>query len=54
VKEKGRITNKEYQHLNTVSNKTAYLELSDLVEKGILVIEGSGKKVSYILKVMKK
>jgi len=44
VKEKGRITNKEYQRLNAVSNKTAYLELSDIVKKGILVLEGTGRK----------
>ena len=30
VKQKGKITNKEYQFLNAVSNKTAYLELNDL------------------------
>ena len=50
VKEKGRITNKEYQELNAVSNKTAYLELSDVVEKGVLLLEGSGRMIGYILK----
>jgi len=54
VKERGKITNKEYQELNAVSNKTAYLELSDIVKKGMLVIEGSGRKINYILKVMKR
>lgn len=54
VKEKGKITNKEYQELNFVSNKTAYLELSDLNEKSIFTIEGSGRKVIYRLKVMKR
>jgi ATP-dependent DNA helicase RecG len=52
VKEKTKITNKEYQGLNNVSNKTSYLELSELVEKGVFVIEGSGRKVRY--KVTKK
>jgi hypothetical protein len=33
-KGKGRITNREYQELNGVSNKTAYLELTDLVANG--------------------
>jgi len=47
VKEKEKITNKEYQEINAVSNKTAYLELSDLVEKGILTVDGTGKKTSY-------
>lgn len=54
VKEKGKITNREYQQLNTVSNKTAYLELSNITKKGIFAVEGSGKTVIYILKVMKK
>jgi len=54
VKEKGRITNREYQELNAVSNKTAYLELSDVAEKGVFAVEGSGRTVIYTLKVMKK
>lgn len=54
VKEKGRITNKEYRELNSVSNKTAYLELSDIVKKDVLVLEGSGKQVKYLLKVTKR
>ena len=54
VKEKEKITNREYQQLNAVSNKTAYLELSDIVKKGILVPEGTGRKIGYILKVTKK
>jgi len=52
VKEKGKITNKEYQGVNGVSNKTAYLELSDAVEKGVLVLEGSGRGIGYTLRVM--
>ena len=47
VKDKGKITNREYQELNSVSNKTSYLELSALVEKRVFVVEGSGKKVVY-------
>jgi len=54
VKEKGRITNREYRTLNLVSNKTAYIELTDLVRRGIFIIYGKGKKVIYELKVMKK
>lgn len=46
----GRITNKDYQELNAVSNKTAYLELSDVVKKGIFALEGSGRNVTYSLK----
>lgn len=33
VKERGRITNKEYQEINEVSKRTATNDLSDLVEK---------------------
>jgi ATP-dependent DNA helicase RecG len=54
VKEKGKITNREYQELNFVSNKTAYLELSDIIKKNIFSVEGSGRTVAYNLKVMKK
>lgn len=35
VKGKGRITNKEYQSLNTISERTASRELSDLTEKQV-------------------
>jgi len=54
VKENGKITNKEYQELNFVSNKTAYLELSDIIKKNVFAVEGSGRTVAYNLKVMKK
>ena len=54
VKGKGKITNKEYQELNAVSNKTAYLELSDVVGKDVFTVEGNGRTVTYVLKVMKK
>jgi ATP-dependent DNA helicase RecG len=52
VKERGKITNREYQILNDVSNKTAYMELNILVNKGLLSTAGSGRSVHYILKVM--
>ncbi len=54
VKEKGKITNKAYQELNFVSNKTAYLELSDIIKKNVFAVEGRGRTVAYNLKVMKK
>lgn len=54
VKESGRITNKEYQKLNRVSNKTAYLELLDLANRDIFVIQGSGKKIHYNLNAIKR
>jgi len=36
VKEKGRITNKEYQSLNSISERTASRELSEITEKQVL------------------
>ncbi|NQE44523.1 hypothetical protein C5S31_00695 [ANME-1 cluster archaeon GoMg2] len=50
VKERGRITNREYQEINKVSNKTAYLDLNDLCTKNILISEGKGKNIIYRLK----
>jgi len=50
VKENNRITNQEYRKLNNVSNKTAYLELENLVEKSIFSTEGRGKALTYIVR----
>src|SRR5690606_14749828 len=36
VKERGKITNKEYQTISSISERTASRELSDLVEKEVL------------------
>lgn len=50
VKEKGRITNKEYQSINNCSKATASRELADLTEKGLLQQRGTtGKGTYYIL-----
>jgi len=50
VKERGRITNKEYQEINGVSKATATRELSWLIEKGILFKSGiTGKGTYYSL-----
>jgi len=48
VLEKGFITNRLYQELNDVGKKTAYLELSGLVEKGLLLSAGKGRSVRYV------
>lgn len=40
VKEKGRITNKEYQEINDTTERTASRDLSDLVEKQIIKSSG--------------
>jgi len=50
VKEKGKITNKEYRTINEVSDETARLELNDLTEKEILTLKGKGRSVKYVFK----
>ena len=46
--EKGFITNRSYQELNDVGKKTAYLELSGLTEKGLIIATGKGRSVRYV------
>lgn len=43
----GHITNREYRKINRVSNKTAYQDLKEMVEKGVLVKEGRGRAKRY-------
>ena len=51
VKEKGKITNKEYRELNGVIKKTASRDLGVLTDKRILEKVGStGKGTHYIMK----
>jgi len=50
VKEKGTITNAEYRQLGEVSNKTAYQELSELVQKEVFVMKGKGRGARYLLR----
>ena len=47
VLEQGFITNRSYQELNGVGKKTAYLELLDLIEKGLLLFTCKGMSVKY-------
>lgn len=50
VKEKGKITNKEYQEINQVSKRTATSELTDLVSKyNLLENKGVGAGSFYKL-----
>lgn len=49
AKEKGKITNKEYQTLNEVSDRTALRDFEELVEKGILIKQGDKKGAFYKL-----
>ncbi len=50
VKKKGAITNREYREINYVSNRVAFEELSDLIEKEILVKKGGGRSVCYVFR----
>jgi ATP-dependent DNA helicase RecG len=47
---KGFINNEYYRELNSVSDETARLELSQLVEMGLLKIKGKGRSTKYVLK----
>ena len=50
VKEKGRITNREYQELTGVSRITATRDLSELIEKKVLKTIGTAKRnIHYVL-----
>jgi len=51
VKEKGKITNKEYQKVCNTSERTATRDLVDLLDKGLFKKRGvTGKGVEYSLK----
>ena len=50
LKENEAISRRTYMELNKVSNKTAFLELKNMVEKNILIKEGRGRSVTYRLK----
>ena len=40
IKEKGRITNKEYQEINEIAERTASRDLADLVSREIVINSG--------------
>ena len=50
VKEKGKITNKEYREVTGLSDEGARTDLNELVEKRILLSKGSGRNVHYVLR----
>uniref|UniRef100_UPI000AAB50F9 ATP-binding protein n=1 Tax=Candidatus Symbiothrix dinenymphae TaxID=467085 RepID=UPI000AAB50F9 len=47
VKEKGKITNSEYQEINEVIAKTAFRDLDELVQLSVLVRIGDNKSAYY-------
>ncbi len=49
VKEKGRITNREYRQITGISDESARKDLMDIVQKDIFKIKGKGRNISYIL-----
>jgi len=49
IRIKGRLTNKEYVELNNISRETAKRDLSDLVGKNVLKIEGKGRGLYYVI-----
>jgi ATP-dependent DNA helicase RecG len=50
VKEKGKITNREYQEITNVSRQMATIDLAEIVKKGILTRIGkAGKGIVYQL-----
>ena len=50
VKEKGKISNKEYQEMNKTSDRTALRDLDNLIELNVFVKEGEKKGTTYKLK----
>ena len=51
VQRNGQITRKEYVEINQVSNTTAYEELKDIADKGLLYVSGKGRGTKYVRKV---
>ena len=49
VRKEGFVTNRDIQEKLLISNKTAYLELRNMVVKNLLEEEGFGRNVRYIL-----
>ncbi|MFQ5856994.1 MAG: ATP-binding protein [Anaerolineae bacterium] len=50
MRERGRLTNREYQELYDVSERTALYDLSGLVDAGIALAVSSGRGRRYILR----
>ncbi len=49
VKEKGKITNREYRQLNNVSDEGARRDLAVLLKKKIFKTQGRGRSSSYVM-----
>ncbi len=51
VQTNGQIARKEYVEINQISFRIAYEDLRDMVDKGLLTVEGKGRGTRYIKKV---
>ncbi|MBU0566975.1 hypothetical protein KKC52_02840 [bacterium] len=49
IKERGRITRKEYVALAEMSPRMAHLDLTELVNKELIIPIGKGRSVKYVL-----
>jgi ATP-dependent DNA helicase RecG len=50
LKEKEKISNKDYRKLSGLSDEGARKDLNELVEKNILDLKGKGRNTHYVLK----
>jgi len=51
VKERGKITNKEYREITGLSDEGARIDVNELVKKGVLLSKGKGRNAHYVLKL---
>lgn len=49
VKEKGKITNREYRQLTELSDEGARRDLSGIVKKKVFKVKGKGRSISYVI-----
>jgi ATP-dependent DNA helicase RecG len=54
ARQRGRVASRDYQHMNSVSRQLAAVELSDLVQKGVLVRTGARRGIAYEMPRMPK
>jgi len=45
----GQITNRDYQKLCDISRRQALKDLNELVKKGLLIKDGEGRAVRYVM-----
>ena len=51
LQKNGQIATREYAEINHISPRTAYTELKDLTDKGLLIAVGKGRGIRYVRKV---